>query len=281
MMRMTLLRAELFKIFKKPRTYISFAIIAAVTLVIQLAMYANGQSFVDFVLQGIQEQFDVSGNILNGYLITYIILNLLLVHVPLLVALVAGDSLAGEAASGTLRLMLTRPISRARLVWTKFVANSIYAMLLLIWLAIIGLGLSLLLFGPGDMIHLTGDRLIMLLQDDVLWRYFGAFGFAALALITIGALALFLSALSSNAIGPIVSTMGVIILMTVMTNLELPVFLAIKPYLFTTHMVAWKGFFLNPPPYGAMWQSALVLLVYIIALLGATIFIFNRKDIQN
>lgn len=281
MMRMPLLRAELYKIFKKPRTYISFGVIAAVTLVIQLAMYANGQSFVDFVLQGIQEQFDVSGKILNGYLITYIILNLLLVHVPLLVALVAGDALAGEAASGTLRLMLTRPISRTRLVWTKFCANSIYALLLLIWLAIIGLGLSLLLFGAGDMIHLTGDRLIMLLRDDVLWRYFGAFGFAALSLITIGALALFLSALSSNAIGPIVSTMGVIILMTVMTNLELPIFLAIKPYLFTTHMVAWKGFFLQPPPYAAMWQSALVLLAYIVALVGATIYIFNKKDIQT
>lgn len=278
---MTLLKAELFKIFKKPRTYISFAVIAAVTLVIQLAMYANGQSFVDFILQGIQEQFDVGGNILNGYLITFIILNLLLVHVPLLVALVAGDALAGEAASGTLRLMLTRPISRARLVWTKFLANSIYALLLLIWLAIIGLGLSLLLFGEGDMVHLTGERLILLLKDDILWRYFGAFGFAALSLITIGALSLFLSALSANAIGPIVSTMGVIILMTVITNLELPVFLAIKPYLFTTHMVAWKGYFLNPPPYGAMWQSALVLLAYIVALLAATIIIFNKKDIQN
>jgi len=280
-MWMPLLRAELYKIFKKPRTYLGFGVIAAVTLVIQLAMYANGQSFVDFVLQGIQEQFDVEGNILNGYLVTYIILNLLLAQVPLLVALVAGDALAGEAGAGTLRLLLTRPIGRTRLVLAKFTASSIYAILLLLWLAVIGLGLSLLVFGRGDMLNFTADRLIMLLSDDIFWRYLGAFGFAALALITISTLALFFSAMAANAIGPIVSTMGVIILMTIITNLELPLFQAIKPFLFTTHMVAWKGFFNEPVPYGAMLQSALIMLAYILVLLGATIFVFKRKDIQT
>ena len=60
-------------------------------------------------MQGVTDQFDIHGNILNGYLVAYLILQSLLIHIPLLVALVAGDALAGEANMGTLRLVLTRP----------------------------------------------------------------------------------------------------------------------------------------------------------------------------
>lgn len=56
-----MLRLELFKIFKRPRTYISFGIVAAIALVIELAMYADGKNFINFALQGINEQFDLRG----------------------------------------------------------------------------------------------------------------------------------------------------------------------------------------------------------------------------
>lgn len=276
-----MLQLELYKIFRRPRTYISFAIITAFCFIIQIAMLSDGQSFVGFALQGVGEQFDIQGNVLNGYLVTYIILQSLLLQIPLLVALVAGDVLAGEANLGTLRLLLTKPISRTRLVLVKFAASICYAMLLLIWLAVVGLGLSLLFFGEGDMINLKSDSFVMLLSDDIMWRYLAAFGFAALAMVTVAALSLLLSAFADNSIGPIIGTMGVIIVLMLFTNLELPLFNIIKPYLFTTHMVGWKGFFDDPVPYSAMQWSASVLLAYVILFVGITVFYFNRKDIQT
>jgi ABC-2 type transport system permease protein len=57
---------------------------------------------------------------MNGYLMAFIILQTLLVHVPLLIALVAGDMISGEANQGTLRLLLTKPVSRANLIIGKF-----------------------------------------------------------------------------------------------------------------------------------------------------------------
>ena len=276
-----LLRIELYKIFKRPRTYISFGIITAIVLVIQLAMLSDGKSFLAFVMSGVNEQFDIQGNVLNGYLVTYIILQSLLIHIPLLVALVAGDALAGEAAGGTLRLLLTKPISRAKLVLMKFTSSFIYTVLLIIWLAIVGLFGSLLLFGPGDMINLKSDAFVMLLQHDVMWRYMAAFVFATLAMTTIASLALLLSALADNSIGPIVSTMGIVVVITILSNLELPLFDKIKPYLFTTHMLGWKGFFYNPVPKEAILRSVGVLCAYILGFVGLTIYIFNRKDIQT
>jgi ABC-2 type transport system permease protein len=276
-----LLRIELYKIFSRPRTYISFGIVTAITLVIQLAMLSDGKSFLGFALSGISEQFEIQGNILNGYLVTYIILQSLLIHIPLLVALVAGDALAGEANLGTLRLLLTKPISRPKLVVVKFLGSVIYAVMLIMWLAVVGLFLSLLLFGKGDMINLKSDAFILIMKNDVMWRYVAAFAFASLAMTTIAALSLLLSCFADNAIGPIVATMGIVIVITILSNLELPLFNIIKPYLFTTHMIGWKGFFDSPVPFAAIGRSAVVLVVYTLGFLGISIVYFNKKDIKS
>ncbi|MFX7870376.1 hypothetical protein ABTK02_20100, partial [Acinetobacter baumannii] len=71
----------------------------------------------------------------------------------------------------------------------------------------------------------------------------GAFCFAALAMLTVAALGFFLSNFAENSIGPIVATMSVIIVTTILSTMSIPLFNTIKPFLFTTHMVAWKEFF--------------------------------------
>lgn len=276
-----LLRIELFKIFRRPRTYISFGIVTAISLIIQLAMLSGGKDFVSFGMQGITDQFDIQGDIINGYFVTYIILQSLLVQIPLLVALVAGDMLAGEANLGTLRLLLTKPISRPKLILIKFLASLVYTILLIVWLAVVGLFLSLAIFGEGDMINMKSDAFIMILKNDVMWRYVAAFGFAALAMTAIAAMAMMLSAFADNSIGPIITTMGIVVVLTILSNLELPLFNLIKPYLFTTHMIGWKGFFDDEVPYGAIGRSASVLVIYTVAFLGTTIAYFNKKDITS
>ena len=247
----------------------------------QLALYSDGEAFINFALQSITEQFDVQGRIVNGYLVTYIILQSLIINIPLLVALVAGDVLAGEANIGTLRLLLTKPVSRSQLVWAKFTASVVYTLLLLVWLALISLGLSLLIFGEGDLLNMKSGEMVMLLKGDVMWRYMAAFGFAALAMTSVAALAVLLSVFAENSIGPIVSTMGIILFFTIITNLGLPSFELIKPWIMTTHMIAWKGFFSEPVPYAAILNSAIVLLVYTGIFLTTTIVVFNRKDIKS
>ncbi len=276
-----LLLIELYKIFRRPRTYISFGVVTATSLIFQLAMKAGGREFFEFGMQDISEQFNIQGNIINGYLVAYLILQSLLIQIPLLVALVAGDALAGEANGGTLRLILTRPVSRTRLVMIKFMASSIYTIMLIVWLAVMALFLSLLVFGDGDMINLKSETFILLLKHDVMWRYACAFGFACLAMTTIASLSMLLSAFADNSIGPIIATMGIVVVFTILSNLELPLFTAINPYLFTSHMVGWKGFFDADVPYRAIGKSAMVLFLYTSGFLAATILYFNKKDITS
>lgn len=272
---------ELFKIFKKPRTYIAFGAIAAIIFLVQFAFYVDGDAYMGFMLSSIENSFSIEGNMLNGYLIFFIILQTLLVHVPLLVALVAGDMIAGEANMGTLRLLITKPVSRTSLLISKFLAAAVYSVLLLTFMAVLGLLFSMMIFGTGDLVILKSDKLLIIDHADILWRYFAAYGFAVLSMITVAALSFLFSVFAENSIGPIIAAMSVIIVFTILTTMDIPLFNHIKPFLFTNHMLNWKGFFDRPVDGREVLKSALVLLGHIVFFVSLTIYIFRRKDILS
>jgi ABC-2 type transport system permease protein len=289
----SLLKIELFKIFKRPRTYIAFIAVWAIVVLIQVAIYVDGAKYIDFVLKDVKDNFEVIGNPLNGYFVCFIILQTLLIHVPLLVALVSADMIAGEANMGTLRLLITKPVSRTKLLISKFLASSVYTFVLLIWIAILGLFVSMIVFGTDGLINAKSYEIIILNGNDIFWRYICAFGFAAIALITVAALGFFFSIFAENSLGPIVATMSVIIVFTILTTLDIPLFQSIKHLFFTSHMIGWKGFFemktdadgvsipgtiRNLP---AVLRSAGVLVLHIVIFVGGSIFIFNRKDVLS
>ncbi|HEY0680324.1 MAG TPA: ABC transporter permease subunit [Chitinophagaceae bacterium] len=289
----TLIQLELFKIFRKPRTYIAFAAITVLVAMIQIGFYVDGENYLSFGMQSLTSSFSVEGKILNGYFMCYIILQLLLVHVPLLIALVGGDMISGEANMGTLRLLLTKPISRTGFLISKFIAASVYTLLLLVWMAFLALGVSLLVFGADDLVVLKSEVVTFILEEDVLWRYAVTFGFAAIAMLTVTALSFLLSVFAENSIGPIVAAISIIILLTIFNTLDLPVFNSIKPFLFTTHMIGWKGFFdvkvndVNEAIVGSIehlpsvMASAGILLLHILIFLTVSILVFRKKDILS
>jgi len=289
----TLIQIELFKIFRRPRTYIAFAAITGLIGIIQFGLKLDGDSYVDFMMRDITSSITVEGKILNGYQVCYIVLQILLVHVPLLIALVAADMISGEANMGTLRIMLTKPISRTRFLLAKFMATVAYTLLLLVWLAVMALFVNMLIFGTDDLFLLKSQYVVLLKENDIFWRYVWAFGFAALAMTTVASLGFFFSLFAENSIGPIVATMSVIIFFTILSTLNIPVFNKIKPFLFTTHMIGWKEFFdikvneANEAIVGSIqnpqkiMQSALVLVLHIIGFVTASILVFRKKDILS
>lgn len=289
----SLVQVELYKIFKRPRTYIAFGAVAALIGIIQFGLKVDGKSYLDFMLNDLSSSLEIDGKILNGYLVCYVMLQLLLVHVPLLIALIAADMISGEANMGTLRLLLIKPYSRTTLLLAKFIAAIIYTFMLLVWLAILALFGSMLLFGTDDMFLLKTSYVVLLKESDVFWRYIGAFGFAALAMTTVAALGFFLSVFAENSIGPIVATMSVIVFFTILSTLNIPIFNIIKPYLFTTHMIGWKEFFdikvnaSNEAIIGSIQnpekiiKASLVLVAHTIGFFVATLLVFRKKDILS
>ncbi|NCQ18055.1 MAG: hypothetical protein COW85_06895 [Ignavibacteria bacterium CG22_combo_CG10-13_8_21_14_all_37_15] len=274
----TLVKIELYKIFRKWRTSIGFAAIGVLVPVIQIAMYFQGEHYLQFITRNFSDNFVFVGNLLNGYLIAYFILGSLTIHIPFLIALVAGDLLAGEATAGTYRMLITRPVSRIKLVSAKFIAGLIYTNLLVLWLAVISLGVGIMIFGIGELIVFK-DAIIIFAQNDILWRFAFAYAFAALSMSVVCSLGFLFSSLVENAIGPIVTTMTVIIIFTIFSAINIDFFRTIKPYLFTNYLSTWHLVFDDPVNYDEIIKNCLVLTGHILGFFGITLFLFKRKDI--
>jgi ABC-2 type transport system permease protein len=273
------IQTELVKIFAKPRSYIGFVAIAIIVSLIHIAMYVDGLNYISFITGPLESAFNIEGKILNGNLVCFIILQTLIIQIPLLVALVTGDLISGEAAMGTIRLLMTRPLSRTSLLFSKFFAGAIYVFFLLVWLGLISLGIGLLIFGPGDLIVLKSETMTIISADDTLWRFFSGLGIAFVSLLVVASFSMLLSVYSENSIGPIITTMAVIILFTIIGTMDIPLFEKIKPFLFTTHMVIWRNMFDQELDYDLISNSMLILVGHILLFLAITWFSFHKKDI--
>lgn len=275
-----LINIELYKVFKRPRTYIGFLAIFITVAAIQLAMYFEGEELIALAIQNLENDFRLEGKIINVNLMTYILLNSLIIHIPILICLVTGDTIAGEASSGTLRMILLRPFSRTQIYLAKTITGFIYTISLILFLAIMTYGMGYLLFGTGDLIVLRRG-VTVLGSDDVMWRFFFAFCTGALSMLVVASLSMMISSFVTNAIGPIVGTISIIIALNIIFTLGAPLFKDIIPYVFTSHFVKWQYFFdfnLNMP---ALKTSIIVQICYIIVFSAVGIWNFNRKDILS
>ena len=278
---LAILKNELIKTIKRPRSFIGFGVVAFICLVLQAAFYNDGKEIISFITGQLESTFAIEGNVLNGNLICFILLQTLIIQMPLLVALVTGDLVSGEISTGTVRFLLTRPASRTKVIVAKWIAGIVYTFLLLLFLGIMALFVSRWIFGVGDLINIDSEALTVLQAHDLNWRFMGAFGIAFLSLAVVASLAHFLSTIMDNSITPIVSTMAIVIIFTIIGMFDfLKSFSIIQDFLFTTHMISWRRMFEDPVPVNDILYSCLILFAHVVLLLGASIYIFKNKDIN-
>jgi len=274
----SLMLIELGKVFRRKRSYIGFLALLLLVSILQIAMWVEGKTLIGLVMKNLENSFILEGNLLNGYFISFMLMNSLWVLMPFLVTFVAGDSIAGEAHAGTLRILLTRPVSRPALITAKFIASVIYTFLLVIFLMAISLGAGTLVFGTGDLMVFRTE-LNIFPENEVLPRFLMAFGFSFLGMMVVTSLAFLFSTITDNAIGPIIGTMAIVIGFTIITNLNLEVFHVIRKFLFTTYISYWTLFFDYEPDWNQIRLSIMICLLHILIFFSAAFWIFKRKDI--
>ncbi|WP_204314627.1 hypothetical protein, partial [Stenotrophomonas maltophilia] len=70
-----LIQIEFFKLFKQSRTYLALASLFCIELIILGTAYFQGKNILDMLLENLQKNFYFEGNLLNGNLLVYLILN--------------------------------------------------------------------------------------------------------------------------------------------------------------------------------------------------------------
>jgi ABC-2 type transport system permease protein len=279
-MARTVVGNELVKTFRKWRSYIAFITIGIVVPLVFLAIKLQGDQMAQGLVRGMTRDFVVLGNVLNGYFVTVFLMNSLWIHIPFLLTLAAGDLLAGEATGGTFRILLIRPVSRTKILLTKYLVALAHTASVVLFLAALSLGLGTLLFGTGDL-FVPGRVIVILPEAEAVLRILFAFVLATWGMFAVTSLAFCFSSLVDNALGPVIATMATIIICYVISNVPADLFEAIKPALFTTHMNVWEKALEQPVDWGGVRESAAVLGGYSIGFLALAWYIFVRRDILS
>ncbi|HXR41505.1 MAG TPA: ABC transporter permease, partial [Acidothermaceae bacterium] len=127
----------------------------------------------------------------NGLFLAFAALTICLpVFLPLAVAVVAGDSIAGEANIGTLRYLLTVPVSRTRMLIVKSLGALTYALACILLVTVVGMVFGVAIFGSHGVTLLSGDTVSF---GNGLARAAGVAAYVFVDLLGLAAIALFFS----------------------------------------------------------------------------------------
>ena len=270
---------EIIKAFSKWRTYIGFGAIGAGVILAMWGFSVGGSSIQRDLLRSLGDEFITTGNLANGMWASYLLMNTLFIHIPFLITLMAGDVVAGEGTAGTFRIYLTRPVSRARVLTSKLLAAATYSAALIAWLGILSLGLGNWWLGVGDVFLVDKQGILILPWDLALGRFVLAYLFAFYTMLTVTALTFLFSVMVTNAIGPIVGTMAIIIVSGLLTIIQLDAFAWFQKHLFTTHFVLWQYAFRDPIPWDQVLDSVIHLGAYSAIFVVLAFVLFRRKDV--
>ena len=213
----------------------------------------------------------------NGVFLSFIGLTLLLILVmPLAVAVVAGDSMAGEAGYGTLRSLLAVPAGRVRLLSVKYATIVIFALVVTFLVAAVALATGAALFPIGPVTLLSGTTVPL---ADAMLRLVFVSLYVAAAMATLGMIGLALSTLTEHAIGAIAALAIVVVTSEVVDNV--PQFAAIHPYLPTHWWNSFDSLLRVPIDTGTLLRGLLSFAVYLLLFGSFTWARFTTADVTS
>jgi ABC-2 type transport system permease protein len=265
------LRSELRLIFRRRRNLAGLLVLAAVPVLVSVSVKVsssgNDHGGPDF-FNSITE---------NGLFVSLASLTLELgLFLPLAVAAIAGDAVAGEANIGTLRYLLTVPVQRTRLLAVKYAAIVIFSLAATFIVTVTGIVLGLALFGGGDLTLLSGTQIGF---AEGLLRVLLASLYLATCLASLGAVGLFLSTLTEQPIGAMIS---VVVFSTASFILDsIPQVSWIHPFLITHNWLTFGDLFRSPIAWAGIWHGLFVAAAYAVVFWAAAWSRFAAKDVTS
>jgi ABC-2 type transport system permease protein len=268
-----MIRVELVKMLLRPRTWMIVGMLVALpTLVAVLLAVTDlaprpgtGPPFLSAVLS-------------DGTLFPLAALGVVLpLFLPIAVAVLGGDAVAGESQSGTLRYLLARPVGRGRLRVAKLVTVIAFVLIAVLVVAAVSAVEGRLLLGQSPTtgtVSLSGSTLT---QTDLTWRTVLALAYVVVSMLGVAAIALFFSTVTSSSVGAALGTVGVA--STVLLGLDAAQ--SLHPFLPTRYWLAFVDLFRDPILWHDVVRGLLVQLGYLLVFSLAAWANFATADVDD
>jgi ABC-2 type transport system permease protein len=271
-----MIRVELVKMVRRPRTWITILLLNALPTLVAVLL-----AVTDIAPQPGEGPAFLSAVLTDGKLFPLAALAIVLpLFMPVAVAVVAGDAVAGEASGGTLRYVLTRPVGRTRLLVAKLVSVIAFVLLAVVVVAAIGYVVGKVLLGGGDASGLvTGVSGTSLSTTDLVERTLMSIVYVTLSMLGVAAMALMLSTMTDSAVGAALGALTFLIASTLLLTLDAAS--ALQPYLPTRYWLSFVDLFRDPILWRDIVRGVLLQGVYVLVFLGAGWANFTTKDITS
>ncbi|MFE7383621.1 ABC transporter permease [Streptomyces zhihengii] len=270
-----LFRSELGLTFRRRRTFALFGVLAAVPVLIGVAVRIETGDGGGVGGPGDGGPAFVAQITNNGLFLVFAALAATLpVFLPMAVAVVAGDSIAGEAAAGTLRYLLVAPAGRTRLLLAKFTAVCAFCAAATLVVAVSALAVGALLFPLGDVTTISGTTVSF---AGGLWRALLIALVVAASLTGIAAIGLFVSTLTGSGIAAMATTVGLLITVQILGTV--PQLSAVHPYLFPYHWMSFSDLMREPFLWDGILRNLGLQALYAAVFGSAAWARFTTKDI--
>ena len=268
----SLAQSELSVLFRRRRTWAMLFTISLIPIFLAIAVKLSGSTlapgegppFLDRVSQ-------------NGMFVGFTAMLLAIpLFLPLTIGVVAGDTIAGEANTGTLRYLLVAPVSRGRLLLVKFFGAGAFALAATVTLMGTGIIIGAILFPVGPVTLLSGDVISI---PAALLRIFLVAIYVGISLLGLSSVGLFISTLTVIPVGAMAAT---VVFSTVTQILgTLPQIAGIHPYLISYHWLGFADLLRNPIGLESFASNILLQLAYI-AIFGSLAYSrFTTKDVLS
>jgi ABC-2 type transport system permease protein len=263
-------RAELTLLLRRTRTQALLGVLALVPIVVAFTVRfagngpqpGNGPQFLDQLTH-------------NGVFAALVGLTVTLpFFLPLAVAVVAGDTIAGEANLGTLRYLLTRPYGRTRLLVHKGAVLIVFCIIATCTVAVAGIVAGSILFPVGPVTTLSGTTL-SLAAGTV--RIFATAAVVGGSLFGLAAIGLFVSTLTDAPVGAMAATAGIAVLSGVLD--AIPQLHVVHPWLLTHYWLTFGDLLRSPVPWTNTTKNLLLQTGYVLVFGTAAWARFTTKDI--
>ncbi|PQB04195.1 ABC transporter permease [Aureitalea marina] len=273
----SLINIEIFKLLKQKRTYLAIVAIFVFELVVLWVAHDQGKAILDTLLDRLKDTFYFSGELLNGNLITYLLLNSLWFHLPLILMIIVSGMMCSEYEDGTLRAVLLQPISRWQFLMSKYLVASLFTIIVVLFLGVTAIGFSHLLFGGGDLV-VYFERFTFFDQTEALRRLGLAFVAGSVTMVFYTVVSMTLAVLFKQTI----KTWIVAAVFLVCSNLLVQVDLGsewLNLWFFPKLTNTWQEFFVTDIDWSLIGVRLMVLTVYTLLAASVGFWIFNRREI--
>ena len=276
--------SELFKMCHQKKNFIPLAGYFLFLVLCYIA-YRTSTSMLTGILATLNPDRAEVAKYLDGFFFARIALvPTFIVLMPIVMATLGGDCIAGEIQEGSLKLYMSRPRSRTQIILTKFSAIYASGFIYSLFFSVTGFLIGMILKGlspvqvllmPGSVF---GSTLAIMTLQEAFFRYCCATLYFSFSLMTLGTMALFFSTLFNRTSSGTLAVVTIYFVSYVAA--ALPFAGKIRPWLISEVMNNAFLFWMTPLPMGKLYSNLTVLARYIAGFLLAAIVSFNYKDIR-